>query len=45
MDDLKSKRYATYNYICRYTGVPYYYNTRDDKEMSGIGKNLLKTTK
>ena len=44
MDDLKNKRYAKYDYTSRYTGIPYYYNIRDDKEIYGLGKNLIKST-
>ncbi len=44
MDDLKDKKYATYDYLSRYTGVPYYYNKRDNKEVYGISHNMLKNT-
>jgi len=44
MDILKDKQYATYDYTCRYTGVPYYYNTIDDREIYGLGSNLYKDT-
>ena len=44
MDILTNKRYEQYDYICRYTGVPYYYNTVDKKEIYGIGSNMKKTT-
>lgn len=43
MDDLKNKRYAQYDYVSRYTGIPYYYNSRDDKDLYGLSKNMLKT--
>lgn len=44
MDDLINKRVSSFDYISRYTGVPYYFNTRDRREQQGIGKNMLKTT-
>lgn len=44
MDDLKNKNYAKFDYTSRYTGVPYYYNKRDEKEIYGLGKNMKKTT-
>ena len=42
MDTLKNKQYAKYDYTCRYTDVPYYYDTLDDREIYGIGTNMLK---
>lgn len=42
MEDLKNKRYAKFDYTSRYTGVPYYYNKKDDREVMGIGRNMLK---
>jgi len=44
MDILKNKRYNNYDYTCRYTPVPYYYNSLDNKYIYGIGKNLSKDT-
>lgn len=44
MDILKNKEYESYEYTSRYTTVPYYYNTKDDKYMYGIGSNLKKDT-
>lgn len=44
MDDLKNKRYNKYDYTCRYTGVPLYYNSRDEREVFGLSKNLSKDT-
>lgn len=44
MDDLSNKRYNKYDYTCRYTGIPLYYNMRDDREVYGLSKNLIKTT-
>ncbi len=42
MDTLKNKKYETYDYTSRYTHVPYYYDTLDDREVYGIGSNMLK---
>lgn len=42
MDALKNKQYETYDYTCRYSTVPYYYNTADEKYIYGIGKNMSK---
>lgn len=42
MDILKNKAYDNFNYLNRYSKVPHYYNTVDDREISGIGLNMLK---
>ena len=42
MDDLKNKRYGQFDYTSRYTGIPYYYNKRDEKDMYGLSKNMIK---
>lgn len=42
MDDLKNKKYATFEYTSRYTGIPYYYNKRDGREIFGLSKNMYK---
>jgi hypothetical protein len=42
MDSLKDKKYASFDYISRYTSVPYYYHKEDQKEVSGLGKNMFK---
>jgi len=44
MDILTKKRYEQYDYRSRYTGVPYFYNTEDDKDIYGLGSNLKKNT-
>jgi len=44
MDTLKDKRYENFDYISRYTPVPYYYDTLGDREVYGIGSNLKKDT-
>lgn len=44
MDVLKNKKYKDFNYTCRYSGIPYYYHTKDDKYIFGIGSNLKKDT-
>lgn len=42
MDVLTNKQYASYDYISRYTGIPYYFNTTDDREVYGLSKNAIK---
>lgn len=44
MDDLKNKMFNNFDYVCRYTSVPYFYNKRLEREWYGIGQQLLKTT-
>jgi len=44
MDTIKNKRYAKYDYTSRYTGIPYYYHTKDKKDFYGLSKNMLKDT-
>lgn len=44
MNVAKNKKYEAYDYICRYTNTPYYYNTVDEREFYGIGSNLSKDT-
>ena len=40
MDTLKNKNYESFDYLSRYTNVPYYYDTLNNKEVYGIGTNL-----
>lgn len=42
MDKLKNKTFQQYDYTCRYTGVPYYYNTEDQKYIYGLSSNMIK---
>ena len=42
MDKLKDKKYESFDYTCRYTGVPYYYNVADGKEIFGLTSNMIK---
>lgn len=42
MERLKNKSYAQYDYTSRYTGVPYYYDVDDGKEIYGLSSNMLK---
>jgi len=44
MDILKNKRYNQFDYISRYSNVPYYFNSLDNRDIYGIGKNLSKKT-
>jgi hypothetical protein len=40
MDTLKNKNYESFDYLSRYTNVPYYYDTLTGREVYGIGTNL-----
>ena len=42
MDILKNKQYISYDYTSRYQQVPIYYNSNDDRWMSGLGSNVFK---
>lgn len=42
MDILKEKNYKSYDYVCRYTSVPYYFHTEDKKYIYGIGTQINK---
>ena len=42
MDVLKDKQTKNYDYISRYSGLYFYYNTLDDKYIYGLG-NQMKT--
>jgi hypothetical protein len=42
MDVLKNKRFEQYDYLSRYTNVPYYYHTIDQKDIYGLGSNVIK---
>jgi hypothetical protein len=44
MDTLKNKMYAKYEYLSRYTNLPYYYDTLSGRNIYGIGTNLKTTT-
>ena len=44
MDTLKNKQYATFNYLSRYTTVPFYFDTLKNRNVFGIGTNLKKDT-
>lgn len=44
MNTLKNKTYYNFDYLSRYTTVPYYYDTLSDKEIYGIGTNLKTNT-
>jgi hypothetical protein len=43
MDTLKNKNYESYDYLSRYTQVPYYFDTIKQREIYGIGSNLDKS--
>ena len=40
MDTLKNKTYHSFDYLSRYTNIPYYYDSICGKEIYGIGTNL-----
>ena len=42
MNVLTNKKYAQFDYISRYTGIPYYFNTVDEREVYGLSKNAIK---
>lgn len=44
MDKLVNKRYFTYDYPNRYTGVPYFYDTVTKQDVFGIGQQIKKDT-
>lgn len=44
MDILTNKQYEVYSYTCRYTPMPYYYNTEDKKWVYGLSSNLVQST-
>ena len=44
MDTLKNKNYESFNYLSRYTNIPYYYDTLKGREIFGIGTNLKNNT-
>lgn len=44
MDTLKNKMYESFNYLSRYTNIPYYYDTLQNKKVYGIGTNLKTNT-
>lgn len=44
MDALKDKNQKSYDYTCRYSSVPYYFNTNDGKYIYGVGTQMIKNT-
>lgn len=40
MDTLTNKTFANFDYLSRYTNIPYYYDSLTSKEVFGIGTNL-----
>jgi hypothetical protein len=44
MDTLKNKNYEDFNYLSRYSNIPYYYDTIQNREIYGIGTNLQTNT-
>lgn len=44
MDTLRNKNYANFDYLSRYTNVPYFYDSLRDREIFGIGTNMKNNT-
>lgn len=44
MDVLKNKNYKSFDYTCRYSGIPYFYHTEDEKYFFGLTSTLDKNT-
>lgn len=44
MDTLKKPEYISYDYTSRYTGVPIYFDTINQRQIYGIGTNLKTDT-
>lgn len=44
MEKLINKRYNNFDYTCRYTSVPYYYDTEKQEDIYGIGTQLSNKT-
>lgn len=42
MDTLRNKNYESYDYLSRYTHVPYYFDEIKQREVYGIGSNISK---
>ena len=42
MDTLKNKTYLSYDYVNRYSNTASYYDTLNQRELMGIGTNMLK---
>ena len=40
MEKLTTKRYNSYDYLCRYTGVPVYYDPETQTDLSGVGTQM-----
>lgn len=44
MDKLINKRYNNFNYVSRYTTVPYFYDTETKTDIYGIGTQMSSKT-
>lgn len=44
MDKLTNKRYNNFDYISRYTTVPYFYDTEKQSDIYGIGTQMSSKT-
>lgn len=44
MNTILNKNFRQYDYICRYSAFPYYYNEEDDKYVYGTTAQLNQST-
>lgn len=44
MEKLTNKRFNTFDYTCRYTTVPYFYDTEAQSDVYGIGTQMSAQT-
>jgi hypothetical protein len=44
METLKNKNYGNFNYLSRYSHIPYYFDSLEDREVYGIGMNMKNNT-
>jgi nucleoid-associated protein YgaU len=44
MEKLTNKRYNSFDYTCRYTPVPYFYDTEKQSDIYGIGTQMSSET-
>ncbi len=44
MNTFKDKTYANYDYTCRYTSTPYFFDTKNNKEVYGVGTSMDTTS-
>lgn len=44
MEKLTNKRYNSFDYTCRYTTVPYFYDTETQTDVYGVGTQMSSKT-